>query len=100
MGLNGYIWVAKHVYISPEMANQPEGLYSDQNDEISEKERSCIARVSNLITCLANQKAPIYETILIYIYEASLKYSNQELQKSEIQKILVDMALARVDAED
>jgi exosome complex component RRP4 len=32
LGLNGYIWIAKHVYISPEMANQPEGLYSNQND--------------------------------------------------------------------
>ncbi|KAJ1559924.1 exosome non-catalytic core subunit rrp4, partial [Nowakowskiella sp. JEL0078] len=25
LGLNGYIWVSKHVEITPEMANQPEG---------------------------------------------------------------------------
>ena len=39
LGLNGYIWVSKHVYVAPEMLNQPEGLYSDENEEISLEER-------------------------------------------------------------
>ncbi|KAI8900081.1 hypothetical protein BC833DRAFT_583225 [Globomyces pollinis-pini] len=98
LGLNGYIWCSKHVYISPEMANQPEGLYSNENEDISSIEREAIARVCNCITILANQKLSIYETIIVYLYEVSLDYSCFEILDINNQRHLVELALAKIEA--
>jgi exosome complex component RRP4 len=97
LGLNGYIWISKHVYISPDIANQPEGLYSNQNDEISISERETIARVSNLIKALAAQKAMIDETILVFMLEVASDYKTTDLLKDEIRKEVVELALGKVE---
>jgi exosome complex component RRP4 len=34
LGLNGCIWVSKHIYLTPEQMNEPEHLYSNQNEVI------------------------------------------------------------------
>ncbi|KAJ3302410.1 exosome non-catalytic core subunit rrp4 [Kappamyces sp. JEL0829] len=92
LGLNGYIHVAKHVHISPEMANQPEGLYGNQNSDISDEERLTIARVCNVIAALADFRMVIHESIIVYAYEASLDYPCQELLKPSIRKIVLGLA--------
>jgi exosome complex component RRP4 len=97
LGLNGYIWVSKHVYISPELLNQPEGLYSNQNDDISIGERETIARVCNLISCLANEKVFIDETILLVLLDLAHDYKNTDLLQPKIQKELVEMAVSKVE---
>jgi exosome complex component RRP4 len=97
LGLNGYIWVSKHVYISPDIANQPEGLYSNQNDEISVSERETIARVSNIIKALAAQNTMIDETILVFMLEVANDFKTTDLLKSDIQKELVELALGKVE---
>jgi exosome complex RNA-binding protein Rrp4 len=32
IGLNGYIWVSKHISVTQEMLDDPKALYSDEND--------------------------------------------------------------------
>ncbi|KAJ3260115.1 exosome non-catalytic core subunit rrp4 [Boothiomyces macroporosus] len=98
LGLNGYIWVQKHVFISPEMQNQPEGLYINENDEISMEEREAISRVCNIITALVNHKQMIYETIIVFMYENSLEYQPVELLSADLQKSLIDSAISQLEA--
>ncbi|KAJ3324289.1 exosome non-catalytic core subunit rrp4 [Boothiomyces sp. JEL0866] len=97
LGLNGYIWVQKHVFISPEMQNQPEGLYINENDEISTEEREAIARVCNIITALVNHKHMIFETVIVYMYENSLDYQPVELLGLDLQKSLIDSAILQLE---
>ncbi|KAJ3314571.1 exosome non-catalytic core subunit rrp4 [Boothiomyces sp. JEL0838] len=100
LGLNGYIWVQKHVFISPEMQNQPEGLYINENDEISMEEREAISRVCNIITVLVNHKQMIYETIIVFMYENSLEYQPVELLSADLQKSLIDSAISQLEASE
>ncbi|KAJ3270228.1 exosome non-catalytic core subunit rrp4 [Terramyces sp. JEL0728] len=97
LGLNGYIWVQKHIFISPEMQNQPEGLYINENDEITLEEREAMARISNIITALVNHKEMIYETIIVYMYENSLEYQPVELLNVDLQKSLIEAAVSQLE---
>ncbi|KAI8812604.1 hypothetical protein BJ742DRAFT_673647 [Cladochytrium replicatum] len=92
LGLNGYIWVSKHVELSPDLANQPEGLYSDENEEISPTLRENIARVCNCISALSNAQCFINDTIIQYAYEASLEFEAKDLLKEGIQLQVVATA--------
>ncbi|KAI9100449.1 hypothetical protein DFS34DRAFT_614634 [Phlyctochytrium arcticum] len=92
LGLNGYIWVAKHVPISPEMANQPDALYHNDNEPISDTEREMIARVANSILCLARHNSFINDTMIVYAYEASTAYAVKEMLKPDICQSIVMVA--------
>ncbi|KAJ3084741.1 exosome non-catalytic core subunit rrp4 [Quaeritorhiza haematococci] len=98
LGLNGYIWVSKHVHVPPEMANQPEGLYSDENEEITPQLRESIARTCTCITTLARNNTPISDTMIVYAYEASAAYEVKELLRSEIAEEVVAAAVAQYEA--
>jgi exosome complex component RRP4 len=97
LGVNGYIWVSKHVHIPPEQLNQPAGMYSNDNDAISKDDRECIARVCNVITALANCHTAIHETIIVYAYDASLEYHAKELLKVDVQRMVIDKARILLD---
>ncbi|KAI0796222.1 exosome complex exonuclease rrp4 [Abortiporus biennis] len=72
LGLNGYIWVSKHV-----KDNEQEGeggfdagaVYSNRNDAIDDATRSAIARVSNIIRTLATYFVPLTDAVLLEAYE-------------------------------
>ncbi|KAI8923628.1 hypothetical protein BC831DRAFT_470257 [Entophlyctis helioformis] len=93
LGVNGYIWVSKHVPLSPELANQPEGLYTNENEDISHDERETIARVCNVIRALARQNCLVYEAAIVYAYDASLEYAVKDLIKPDVQELVVARAI-------
>jgi len=58
LGLNGYIWISKHVRdyeMEGEEGFDSEAVYSNQNDDIDDATRTAIARVSNIIRVLASR---------------------------------------------
>ncbi|KAI9203465.1 uncharacterized protein BJ171DRAFT_425308 [Polychytrium aggregatum] len=97
LGVNGLIWVCKHSGMTPEMANQPDALYHNENEDISESLREAIARVCNCITAISNACVSINDTMIVYTYEASMKYSVKDLLKSDIQSQIVTEASALVE---
>ncbi|KAI8590594.1 hypothetical protein BDZ88DRAFT_414169 [Geranomyces variabilis] len=95
LGLNGYIWVAKHVPISPEQANQPDALYHNDNEPISDTEREIIARVCNTILALAKHNNFINDTMIVYAYEAGSSHRVKDILKPDISQEIVQTARAQ-----
>ncbi|KAG9287472.1 hypothetical protein G9A89_023844 [Geosiphon pyriformis] len=83
LGLNGYIWVSKHITQSGEEID-PDAIYSNQNELIDDSTREKIARVCNSIHALSQQFMYINDTIISYAYEASLEYHVRDLRKPDI----------------
>ncbi|KAK7687787.1 hypothetical protein QCA50_009006 [Cerrena zonata] len=72
LGLNGYIWVSKHVKESEQEGEEgfdAEAVYSNRNDDIDDATRSAVSRVSNIIRMLAAHFVPLTDTILLNAYE-------------------------------
>ncbi|KAF8998511.1 hypothetical protein BDQ17DRAFT_1328744 [Cyathus striatus] len=72
LGLNGYIWVSKHVKESEQEGEEgfdAEAVYSNQNDEIDESTRTAISRVTNIIRILSSHFIPLSDTLLLNAYE-------------------------------
>ncbi|KAM6496818.1 exosome complex exonuclease rrp4 [Amanita muscaria] len=94
LGLNGYIWVSKHV-----KQNEQEGeegfdaaaVYSNQNDEIDASTRNAIGRVSNIIRVLASRCVPLTDTILLEAYDWTMEQDSgvNDLLQDDVSSALV-----------
>ena len=82
LGVNGYIWIAKHV--SSEAASSQvsitrmeeavsSSIYSSQNDEIGPKTRREIARIAGCIRALVEAGVRVDEEMVMRAYDASLE---------------------------
>lgn len=87
LGLNGYIYVQKHVLANPDM------LYSNSNGEISSEERLLIARVCNIVQALADNRMSIYDSIIDLAVKESMKFSVKDLCSQETRKLIVENSL-------
>ncbi|KAI9505073.1 exosome complex exonuclease RRP4 [Coemansia spiralis] len=83
LGVNGYIWVSKHVPASKVEENS-ELIYSDKNEFISDDERETIARIANCIHLLNRLYVKITDTSIIFAYEASLTHAVKDLLTREV----------------
>ncbi|KAI0684803.1 hypothetical protein BC835DRAFT_1292097 [Cytidiella melzeri] len=71
LGINGYIWVSKHVKASEQEGEDgfdAEAVYSNRNEAIDEATRSAVSRVSNIIRVLAAHFTPLTDTVLLEAY--------------------------------
>ncbi|EST08914.1 Nucleic acid-binding, OB-fold [Kalmanozyma brasiliensis GHG001] len=99
IGLNGYIWIAKHFpYNQPSNADQQKGLagsgvgmdidatYSDQNDaDLSVELRRQIQRVAKCIRVLDAYHHPISDVTIHSMVSISVAYVGHILQEQEQQ---------------
>ncbi|KAI6124605.1 hypothetical protein EV401DRAFT_1856604 [Pisolithus croceorrhizus] len=71
LGLNGYIWVCKHMQDADhgEEGFDAEAVYSNQNDEIDGPTRLAISRVSSIIRVLADHFVPLTDTLFLEAYD-------------------------------
>ncbi|ORX72114.1 hypothetical protein DL89DRAFT_221418 [Linderina pennispora] len=95
LGVNGYIWISKHVSAAKVEANA-EHMYSDQNELISDEERETIARVANCIRLLNRMYVKITETSINFAYESSLPHAVKDLLKTDIAQELADSVKAQL----
>lgn len=71
LGVNGYIWVSKHVKENQQVGEQgfdAESVYSNKNDDIDVSTRMAISRVSNIIKIMAQYYVPISDVALNHAY--------------------------------
>lgn len=96
LGLNGYIWISKHVRDNEKEGEEgfdSEAVYSNQNEDIDDATRTAIARVSNIIRVLASRSVPITDAIVLEAYEWAVE------QDSDVKDLLLgDMAEALIAA--
>ncbi|KAI5121642.1 hypothetical protein M0805_001170 [Coniferiporia weirii] len=102
LGLNGYVWVSKHVRESEREGEEgfdAEAVYSNQNDDIDDATRAAIARVGNIIRVLATHFVPMTDVVLADAYEWAIEQGSecgiQDLLKEENAEALVYAASAR-----
>ncbi|KAI6110819.1 exosome complex exonuclease rrp4 [Pisolithus croceorrhizus] len=71
LGLNGYIWVCKHMQDADhgEEGFDADAVYSNQNDEIDGPTRLAISRVSSIIRVLADHFVPLTDTLFLEAYD-------------------------------
>ncbi|KAJ2685962.1 Exosome complex component rrp4 [Coemansia sp. RSA 1285] len=96
LGVNGYIWVSKHVPASTIEENS-EMIYSDKNEFISDDERETIARIANCIQLLNRLYVKITDTSIIFAYEASLGHAVKDLLTQDIATDLAHAVKSRLD---
>jgi exosome complex component RRP4 len=79
LGVNGHIWIAKHVEPAKEVGitrleeSVSKDVYSSQNDEIAMETRREIARVAGCIRALVEAGKRVDEEMVVRAYEASLE---------------------------
>ncbi|TFY83642.1 hypothetical protein EWM64_g361 [Hericium alpestre] len=97
LGLNGYIWVSKHVKESEQEGEEgfdAEAVYSNKNDDIDEATRTAISRVTNIIRVLAAHSTPLTDAILLEAYEWAVEVDVDV--KSLLQEDIGDALVAAV----
>jgi len=85
LGVNGYIWISKHVAEPTEQVGinrleqqTSEAIYASQNDEISEATRRDIARLAGCVRVLVEGGIKVDEETVRRSYEASLELDETE----------------------
>ncbi|KAI1006102.1 hypothetical protein K3495_g2117 [Podosphaera aphanis] len=78
LGVNGYIWICKHVEVADETAitrieeSISSTVYSSQNDEIPVETRREISRLREVITLLIQEELRIDEDMVMKGYQAAI----------------------------
>jgi exosome complex component RRP4 len=83
LGVNGYIWISKHVESQTEgeaetsitriEESTSSSVYSSQNDEIDPETRREIARIRGVITCLVEAGLKVDEDMVMNGYRAAVE---------------------------
>lgn len=99
LGMNGYIWIAKHVTDSQKEGEEgfdAEAVYSNKNDDIDMETRSAISRVSNLISIFARHSVPLTDTILAEAYDWAVQQemTPADLLRTDVGESMVAMVTA------
>ncbi|CAL1545414.1 unnamed protein product, partial [Lymnaea stagnalis] len=71
LGNNGYIWIAPTEHIE---AGETGG-YETNLQPVSKADREVIARLRNCVLALADQRVLLFDTSILYTYEASHKFA-------------------------
>lgn len=84
LGVNGYIWISKHIEPPKEVAitkleeTTSQTIYSSQNDEISADTRREIARIAGCVRVLVEAGERVDETLIANAYKAASKLHEDE----------------------
>ncbi|KAK4940197.1 Exosome complex component rrp4 [Elasticomyces elasticus] len=112
LGVNGYIWLSKHIAQADDQGRMSGGvsisnldelvssaIYSSQNDTIEEGTRKEIARISECIRILAEDGVRVDEDSVIKAYEAAVDVSVMDQDSArtrmadEVRRRIVDAAM-------
>lgn len=101
LGLNGYIWVSKHMQQTEqegEDAFYAEAVYSNKNEYIDDATRAAISRVSNIIRVLAAHWVPLTDTLLLEAYEWAVEQEGgvKDLLQEDFGDALVTSVTVRL----
>ncbi|XP_053328808.1 exosome complex component RRP4 [Spea bombifrons] len=85
LGNNGFIWLCP----IPEETEEEAGGFVTNLEPISLSDREVISRLRNCILALANQMMMLYDTSILYCYEASLPHQIKDILKVEVMEDIV-----------
>jgi len=94
LGNNGFIW------IHPTRGEDEGGGFSQNLEVVPEGEREIIARLRNVVMCLAENCTLLWDTSIIYAWEASSKYSTLELLNPDCMRDVVHLTQQRLQMDN
>lgn len=94
LGNNGFIW------IYPTRGEDEGGGFSQNLEIVPEAEREIIARLRNVVLCLAENCTLLWDTSIIYAWEASAKYSIHELLSPDCMRDVVHLTQQRIQMDN
>jgi len=95
LGNNGYVWIYP---TATEEESKTGGFYQNLRP-VDPKDRETIARLRNCILALAEHKMMLYDTTVLYAFEASAGYDAGELLKPKIKAEVFRDTLQRLELE-
>uniref|UniRef100_A0A1D5QXZ6 Exosome component 2 n=1 Tax=Macaca mulatta TaxID=9544 RepID=A0A1D5QXZ6_MACMU len=85
LGNNGFIWI----YPTPEHKEEEAGGFIANLEPVSLADREVISRLRNCVISLVTQRMMLYDTSILYCYEASLPHQIKDILKPEIMEEIV-----------
>uniref|UniRef100_A0A2K6KSI0 Exosome component 2 n=2 Tax=Rhinopithecus TaxID=542827 RepID=A0A2K6KSI0_RHIBE len=85
LGNNGFIWI----YPTPEHKEEEAGGFTANLEPVSLADREVISRLRNCVISLVTQRMMLYDTSILYCYEASLPHQIKDILKPEIMEEIV-----------
>nr|XP_012313393.1 exosome complex component RRP4 [Aotus nancymaae] len=85
LGNNGFLWI----YPTPEHKEEEAGGFTANLEPVSLADREVISRLRNCIVSLVTQRMMLYDTSILYCYEASLPHQIKDILKPEIMEEIV-----------
>ncbi|KAF7241015.1 Exosome complex component RRP4 [Varanus komodoensis] len=73
LGNNGFIWI----YPTPERKDEEAGGFTPNLEPVPLSDREVISRLRNCVVALVTQKLMLYDTSILYCYEASLPHQGE-----------------------
>ncbi|XP_045205312.2 exosome complex component RRP4-like [Mercenaria mercenaria] len=95
LGNNGYVWICP---TEGEVSEQTGG-YEQNLEPVLRSDREVVARLGNCVQALADHKMMLYDTSILYTYEASLKFPIKDIMKPEVKTEIIDLARQRLERE-
>ncbi|CAM4533717.1 hypothetical protein R3I94_003794 [Phoxinus phoxinus] len=85
LGNNGYVWL----YPTPETQDEEAGGFYTSMEPVSVSDREVISRLRNCLLALATHKVLLYDTSVLYCYEAALPHKIKDILKPETMEEIV-----------
>ncbi|KAG1957700.1 exosome complex component RRP4 [Pimephales promelas] len=85
LGNNGYVWL----YPTPETQDEEAGGFYTSLEPVSVADREVISRLRNCLLALAAHKVLLYDTSMLYCYEAALPHKIKDILKPETMEEIV-----------
>ncbi|XP_060606712.1 LOW QUALITY PROTEIN: exosome complex component RRP4-like [Ruditapes philippinarum] len=95
LGNNGYVWICP---TEGEVSEQTGG-YEQNLEPVLRADREVVARLGNCVQALADHKLMLFDTSILYTYEASLKFPIKDILKPEVKTEIIDLARQRLERE-
>ncbi|KAK3088066.1 hypothetical protein FSP39_014208 [Pinctada imbricata] len=99
LGNNGYIWISPTVNEETDQTGGYEQNFEVYIYPVQRSDREVISRLRNCVLALAEHKMQLYDTSVLYTYEASLNFAVKDILKPEIMSEIIDSAQQRLERE-
>ncbi|GAB1286212.1 Exosome complex component RRP4 [Apodemus speciosus] len=96
LGNNGFIWI----YPTPEHKDEDAGGFLANLEPVALSDREVISRLRNCVVLLVTQRMMLYDTSILYCYEASLAHQIKDILKPEVmEEIMLETRQRLLDQE-
>ncbi|KAK3607221.1 hypothetical protein CHS0354_031718 [Potamilus streckersoni] len=95
LGNNGFVWI----YPTAMEKTEKTGGYETDLQPVTSADREAIARLRNCVLALAHHRMLLFDTSILYTYEASQKFSAKYIPKPEVMTEIIEIARGRLERE-